>query len=251
MEFDALKESAHSARELLDRDIPACHSNVKRHIKKRSIPVHQEELVQGAPLNVQVSSNSNDLFSVSFLNSLDKIPKYKGLTGTAICFAMNPTTGNMVEVRALLDSGANLTMINKNIAKAIGLTGKTISVSLNVAGGESFTKKETEVVFQLVKRDRSHVTVPVVGITTESVGNPFSPIDFKPGKHAHLKDLSLADKFPAPRERPFQLLLSEPYFTMFERDERRMADDPALPIAVNTELGWVLRGSTGVDHHIP
>ena len=88
---------------------------------------------------------------------------------------------------------------------------RTISVSLNVAGGESFTKKETEVVFQLVKRDRSHVTIPVVGITTESVGNPFSPINFKPGKHAHLKDLSLVDKFPAPQERPFQLLLSEPY----------------------------------------
>ena len=77
------------------------------------------------------------------------------------------------------------------------------------------------------------------------------PIDFKPKKHFHLKDLDLADKFPAPRERPFQLLLSELYFSMFERNEKKVSEDPALPMAVNTELGWVLRGAMGIQQQVP
>ena len=178
------------------------------------------------------------------------VPKFTGLCGTVLCYAMNPVTGNMVQIRALLDSGANLSMLNRSVAKAIGLTGKTLAINLNVAGGGSVVCNETEVVFKLVKRDRTHVTFPIVGITTESVGNPFSAVDFRPRKHDHLKDVELADKFPAPRERPFQLLLSEPYFSMLEKPERRVSQDPSLPMAVNTELGWVLRGATGIQRQV-
>ena len=130
------------------------------------------------------------------------------------------------------------------------MTGKKISVSINVAGGGTVTSSETEVVFNLVKKDKSHVTLPIVGITTESVGNPFSPVEFKPKKHEHLKGIELADKFPAPRERPFQLLLSEPYYSLLEKSERRVPQDPALPVAVNTELGWVLRGAAGIERQV-
>ena len=93
--------------------------------------------------------------------------KYAGLCGTVLCFAMNPKTGNMVQVRALLDSGANLTMLNRSVAQAIGLTGNKIQLSIDVAGGGSLSRKETEVAFQLVKKDKSSVTMPLVGITTE------------------------------------------------------------------------------------
>ena len=200
---------------------------------------------------MESTADTDKLFTCSLASTAGLIPKYVGLSGTALCFAMNPNTGNMVQIRALLDSGANLTMLNRSIAKAIGLTGKNVSVNINVAGGGFMSKSETEVVFQLVKRDKSNVTMPIVGITTESVGNPFTPVDFKPMRHSHLRDLELADKFPAPRERPFHLLLSEPYFSMFEKEEKRVADDPALPMAVNTELGWVLRGATGIQQQIP
>ena len=177
--------------------------------------------------------------------------KYAGLCGTALCFAMNPKTGNMVQVRALLDSGANLTMLNRSVAQAIGLTGNKIQLSIDVAGGGSLSRKETEVAFQLVKKDKSSVTMPLVGITTESVGNPFRPVDFNPKKHAHLRDLDLADKFPAPRERPFQLLISEPYFSLLEKTDQRLSPEPSLPSAKLTELGWVLRGATGIVRQVP
>ena len=178
------------------------------------------------------------------------VPKFTGVCGSALCFAMNPVTGSMVQIRALLDSGANLTMLNREVAKAIGLTGKKVALNINVAGGGSVACNESEVVFRLVKKDKTYVTPSVVGITTESVGNPFSPVDFRPERYAHLRDLNLADKFPAPCERPFQLLLSEPYFSLLERPGRRLSEDPSLPVAVNTDLGWVLRGAAGIQRQV-
>ena len=121
-------------------------------------------------------------------------------------------------------------MINRNIAQAIGLTGSKIQVSIDVAGGGSMSCKETEVAFQLVKKDKSSVTMPLAGITVESVGNPFCPVDFNSKRHAHLKDLVLADKFPATKERPFQLLISEPYFSLLEKTDQRVSPDLQCPL---------------------
>ena len=177
--------------------------------------------------------------------------KYAGLSGTALCFVMNPKTGNMVHVRALLDSGANLTMINRSTAQSIGLTGNQIQLSVDVAGGGTLSKRETEVTFQLVRKDKTAMTRPMVGITTECVGNPFSPILFNPKKYDYLRDLVLADKFPSPQERPFQLLISEPYFSLLMRDEQKVPPDNSLPYAKLTELGWVLRGAVGIVRQIP
>ena len=56
---------------------------------------------------------------VSAMAAMTLTPKFTGLCGTVLCFAMNPSTGNMVQIRALLDSGANLSMLNRSIAKAI------------------------------------------------------------------------------------------------------------------------------------
>ena len=41
---------------------------------------------------------------VSAMAAMTLTPKFTGLCGTVLCFAMNPSTGNMVQIRALLDS---------------------------------------------------------------------------------------------------------------------------------------------------
>ena len=61
---------------------------------------------------------------------------------------MNPITGSMHQVRALLDSGANLTMLNRDLAKAVGLTGSKVNISIDVAGGGTIKRNEKEVAFQ-------------------------------------------------------------------------------------------------------
>ena len=172
-------------------------------------------------------------------------PKYHGLCGTALCQVMNPVTGRKAPIRILLDSGANMTMIDKHVARSIGLTGQKVLYRINVAGGGVVSHKETEVVFQLVNSN-GHATPPLVGMTTEAVGNPFQPVDFNPKKYPHLKDLVLADKFPNPNERSIELLLAEPYYSMFQKEGTRVSENPALPMAQETALGWVLRGATGI-----
>jgi hypothetical protein len=176
-------------------------------------------------------------------------PKYLGLCGTAECFVKNPKLNTKVKVRALLDSGANLTMITRKVARDIGLTGEQIFINLNVAGGETVSRSESEVEFQLVSKDGMQ-TLPLRGITTEAVGNPFSPVSFNPRKHKYLRGLQLADKFPNLEERPFQLLISEPYFSMLQKDGMKKAEDPSLPFAQETSLGWVLRGAVGINRRV-
>ena len=100
-------------------------------------------------------------------------PKYKALCGTALCYVMNPANGAMVQVRSLLDSGTNLSLLNNDIARTIGFAGKSVSVCMNVAGGGSVIRTEKEVAFQLLNKDKSFVSAPMVAMTAQSVGNPF------------------------------------------------------------------------------
>ena len=182
---------------------------------------------------------------------VDSVPKPQGLCGTAMCYVMNPRTGAMTLVRALLDSGANLTMLNREIAQQIGLAGARMEFRIDVAGGGRITRNEMEVTFQLVNRWKSTVTKPLIGVTTPTVGNPFSPVEFNPKRYSYLKDLPLADNFPCLNERPFHIIISEPYFTQMEHTQQVNPPTAELPMAKSTDLGWVLRGSTGVLRHVP
>ena len=53
-------------------------------------------------------------------------PKYNALCGMAKCYVMNPLNGMMHQIRVLLDSGANLSFINNDVAKKIGCPTKLI-----------------------------------------------------------------------------------------------------------------------------
>jgi hypothetical protein len=178
------------------------------------------------------------------------IPKYMGLCGTAECLLVNPNSHQKVRVRALLDSGANVSMIEQHTSKQLGLSGKKQLFCLNVAGGGNSTETVQEVAFQLESLD-GKFSQDMVGIVTEKVGTPFQPIDFDPRNHSYLSGLKLADKFPNPRPRPIQVLLSEPYFSQLQVDETVRHPDPAYPIAQRTKLGWILRGATGIYDRIP
>ena len=48
-------------------------------------------------------------------------PKYNALCGMAKCYVMYPINGMMHQIRVLLDSSANLSLINHDVARKIGL----------------------------------------------------------------------------------------------------------------------------------
>ena len=77
-------------------------------------------------------------------------PKYNALCGMAKCYVMNPLNGMMHQIRVSLDSRANLSLINNDVARKIGLPCDTVNINLNVAGGGVVTKHVKEVSFQLV-----------------------------------------------------------------------------------------------------
>ena len=79
--------------------------------------------------------------------------------------------GMIHQIRVLLDSGANLSLINNDDARKRGLPGDTVNINLNVAG---------EVSFQLVSMNKSFVSKSMYAVTTSSVSNPFNIIDFNP-----------------------------------------------------------------------
>ena len=97
-----------------------------------------------------------------------------------MCCIINPLTGHYCKIRALIDSGANISLLNKRVAKAVGLSGKKQSIVIGTASGKAEPKEEMEVVFQLATCDKAHVTAPVIALLSENVGLPFPAIDLVP-----------------------------------------------------------------------
>ena len=178
-------------------------------------------------------------------------PRYRGLCATVLCYLKNPLSQQLTKIRVLLDSGAEVTMIERGSTRRVGISGNNMSLSIGVAGGGTVLKQLQEVAFQLVSMDKEYCSPPMVGLSSESIAIPFRSANFNPKHHAYLKDLSLAEKFPNHETRTINLILGEPYYSMLEGDEVRHTGDPALPKAVKTKLGWVLRGATDLLSQLP
>ena len=178
-------------------------------------------------------------------------PAYRSLCATAMCYLKNPLNQTMVKVRVLLDSGAGCSLIMKHAAKKAGLSGVSRALSMNVAGGHTVSQQQQEVTFQLVSMDKKYCSPHFAGWTSDLVTAPFAPTSFKPKRHLHLKDLVLAEKFPNNEKRTVHMIVGEPYFSLLEENEVRESNDPTVPKAVKTKLGWVLRGATGITKQVP
>ena len=179
------------------------------------------------------------------------LPKYKGTCGTVLCYLKSPVSDTLVKVRVLLDSGAEVTMLERESAKKANIRGEDVQMSIGVAGGGCVTHTLQEAPFQLLSMDRSYCSPPMIGYASPAVGTPFQPVNFNPKQHGYLKGLEIAESFPNCETRPINIILGEPYFTMLEEDEVRMPPDSSLPKAVKTKLGWVLRGATEVLSQVP
>ena len=61
-------------------------------------------------------------------------PKNNALCGMTKCYVMNSINGMVQQTRVLLDSRANLSLINHDVARKIGLLSDSVNINLNVAG---------------------------------------------------------------------------------------------------------------------
>ena len=168
---------------------------------------------------------------------LEKVPRYHSMCATVLCYLKNPSNQSMVKVRALLDSGAEVSLIEKVAVQRAGISGRDSPLTLNVAGGGQAGKQLQEVAFQLVSMDKSYCSPPMLGYSSAGVATPFQPVNFNPKHHAYLRDLNLAEKFPNNETRPINMLLGEPYYSMLEEDVVRAPENLALPKSSENKVG--------------
>ena len=183
--------------------------------------------------------------------SLEIVPRYNSMCATVLCYLKNPLTQSMVKIRALLDSGAEVSLVERFAAKRADISGRDSSLTINVAGGGSSGQPLQEIAFQLMSMDKSYCSPTMLGYASAGVATAFQPVNFNPKQHDYLRDLTLAEKFPNTEARPINMLVGEPYYSMLEEDIVRTPDNPALPKAVKTKLGWVLRGASKVFKEVP
>ena len=175
-------------------------------------------------------------------------PKFRGLCGTAVCCIINPVSGHFCKIRILIDSGANLSLIDRALAKAVGLTGSPTVISISTADGGTKVHKEIEVVFYLATRDKSTVTRPIVAMVSDAfLNSSYASINIDPRDHEYLEGIELAEDFPSPQTRPYHLILGEPYVSFITHDRVRRPPRPDLPFACSTDLGWILKGAVGTE----
>lgn len=184
-------------------------------------------------------------------NQVTNTPKYKGIAGTVQCYIMNPNTMQLVKVRALLDSGSNTSLICTNTAKKANLRGYPTRLTMNVAGDHSVHLTQEDISLCLVSLDKKFMSDPILATTIEKIGDSFPPILTNPKHYLHLKDLTFTEKYPVHGKRPFDILISEPYYSQLMLQDQRVSPDLSVPSAKQTKLGWILRGGDGIIGHTP
>jgi hypothetical protein len=195
---------------------------------------------------IKNSFSENSAYSLSLHSS--QYVKYKGLSGTIICFARNPVTQKMAKIRVLLDSGANSSLITRSLYKKLGLEGEEISLKMNVAGNQLISSKQFQTAIQLSNLNNSVVLDTISVTTIDQIGEPFAPIPVNPNHFKHLKNITFTESYPNFNARPFDMLLAEPHYSSIMLPGQRVSDNLAEPVAKETKLGWVLRGAIGIKN---
>jgi len=158
-------------------------------------------------------------------------------------YIKHPGTGRKFLARALLDNGANITMITRRLAKKLRLKGVQKVLSIAVAGGQRVRSAEQEVQLKICSIDGTFETpYNVVASTVDIIGPPFDPVVFDPGDFPHLDGIQFTEKYPIFTPRPFDVLIAEPYYSQLMNEAQRKGQLHE-PTAKSTQLGWALRGA--------
>lgn len=150
--------------------------------------------------------------------------------------------GEKFAATVFLDSGSELTLIRRGLAKEAGLQGKSVPFSMAVAGGGITDQSmEQEVSFQLMSNDRRYVTQKMCATTSKQITRDLRPVDVDTSKYKHLKNLKFTEDFPR-GERQVDVLVGVQYYTSLLKGEV-VKGLPNEPMAIDTKLGYILSGS--------
>ena len=161
--------------------------------------------------------------------------------------------GRSVEARALLDAASSTSFISQRLVDCLHLPCSQQNAKISgVAGLTRTSALQSIAQFAVCPVLSPSKWMDVTAVVTPRVtcDLPLHPVPFNP-KWNHLSGISFADPdFGSPAR--IDLLLGVDIFVDVLRPGRRTGP-PNSPVALETEFGWVLAGSTGPNsptHHV-
>ena len=148
-----------------------------------------------------------------------------------------------MEARAILDSGSSASFISERLAQCLSL--RRSSQNTRITGVAGFVRNSSQPIasFQIAPFHQPGTKFAVTAVVVPCVTSdlPLQSISFNP-KWNHLSNLQLADpSFGQPGR--IDLLLGVDIFAEVMLHGRRQGPQGS-PVAFETQLGWVLAGST-------
>ena len=151
--------------------------------------------------------------------------------------------GSVMEARAILDSGSSASFVSERLAQSLNL--RRSNQNTRITGVAGFVRNSSQPIASLLisslHRPGAKFTVTAVVVPCVTSDLPLQPISTD-CKWSHLSNLSLADpNFGQPGR--IDLLLGVDIFAEVILHGRRQGPQ-GTPVAFETQLGWVLAGST-------
>ena len=145
--------------------------------------------------------------------------------------------GRVREGNVLIDSGAGVTIIRKDFAKALGLQGRREGLQLSVVGGERLDQRDSRHVKFWVSPMNGGEEFEVEAHEIDKTVISVPPLD-RPwlSSFTHLSDLNFTHKAG-----PVDLILGVQYSHLHAEEEIRQGL-PFEPVGKQTKLGWFVIG---------
>ena len=171
------------------------------------------------------------------------MPEKLGLPRTLMCLIVTPI--KTLKVRALIDPGSQITVIQKNLATKLGLRGPTRTLKIGTSGAQTITFSNMMVVnFQLASLNEEFITeYDVEAITMPKVTCNIGKITIDPKKFNHLKDIKFTEELPMTNNTSttVELLIGEPITTHLFK--KMILGDIGQPAATIYDIGACLSGT--------
>ena len=177
------------------------------------------------------------------LSTMQYVPKNPGMSRTLICQVVTPTRS--IPVRALIDPGSQITILQNSIATELKLKGPKRTLKMGTSGAQKVIIKNMMVVnFKIASLDEKYITeYNIEAITAPEVTCDISKITVDPKMFKHLKDIKFTEKLPmnSNTSTKVELLIGEPVTTHLFK-ELIVGNSIDQPAATVYKIGACLSG---------
>jgi hypothetical protein len=161
---------------------------------------------------------------------------------TAIAWAM-AENGQRIKVRVLCDTGSELLLIRRRIAKSLGIKGRECSLEMSLAGGsKSAVTQEEEIPLRLLSLDGTYVSAKLLAVTSKTITTPIAAVPVDPSDFKHLKGLKFTETYPTADKREIDLMVDTSLYCDLLETQGIIRGNMGEPCAIPTKLGPILAG---------